>query len=946
MSTTLSTTPPEQGHPSVFSNIEVVENQGQITGIAADYITVHGDIYSVYMVKGGAPGPTRTTPPYKFLAPYTFNDHPLFKGREDKTREVTGVLTAEQIVVLWGKAGVGKTSLLCAGIIPQLIHDGALVVELNTYNNPLGSIRKALGAGIKQHAGDSGQEPAERLKELVIRASAETNKRVVIVLDQFELLFKDPPAADSEEAAEEEGASDEEEKAASRRKALTKQRDDFVTQLAETLDGTEQAQFCVLIAVDEADVHRVLVLQSPERKARLKSVNIELPPLREEDARQAIFEPLRAVGLGHLFDKDLVNGALLPDLISMGAGEPLARDAADVRQNGDDYVYPPYLQIVCHTLYLTAKGLGEVLKPDHYLKAKGADGIFANYVEETVRTISGDEGERLLARQILEQMAAPELKGWIHPSKLNLDGAAGDAGEIFGKLVEAKLLSARTVNGQQEYVLSNPAVLKAVRNVWGTQAQKQFIAREELEHLYASWLLLKNDGEDFVSAEQLRFLARYAAHLPANTVRALLLLRAASALLEPTDTWLGKLKESRGAREMIERLEDANARRHDPPSSDLVAAKLLLGIMSHDDLGQPRQADEQFMTVAQSAVLHKSPAVRQTAAISLLAMANVDAAGHVEGALNSLKGWARRRRSAELRGAMLEADPSMVAFSTGLRWTEQALMFLWLLWRNAYRDRVRLFRLTIGGALGVGLALGLLRAVIAKAVGTTPSVEFVNKLFYGTLFGGFISFGLATLKPFALTERATGGPARRLLSTSYGAAFLVCTCTFGLAQTVLHYLDSKEGLPLGTRLFLVGMSFVASAGISWAVAGDLDADGAVKVRWGWKYLGGPALVFLLAQVVFILTAGSAASTPSLNIYDTGWHYASNLGGILGQAINKYVYGGQLMDMRRAGIWPAAFNYVSAVDAALTGLVFAAGLKFGLSLAGKSLHNRSRWPDGR
>ena len=51
---------------------------------------------------------------------FTTEQAHLFMGRDDDKEKLYQMIAARQIVVLYGKSGMGKSSLLNAGIIPLL----------------------------------------------------------------------------------------------------------------------------------------------------------------------------------------------------------------------------------------------------------------------------------------------------------------------------------------------------------------------------------------------------------------------------------------------------------------------------------------------------------------------------------------------------------------------------------------------------------------------------------------------------------------------------------------------------------------------------------------------------------------------------------------------------------------------------------------------------------
>jgi ABC-type taurine transport system ATPase subunit len=58
--------------------------------------------------------------PFVGLAPYREEDAEYFFGRESETRVIIANLRSERFTVLYGPSGVGKSSVLGAGVLPEL----------------------------------------------------------------------------------------------------------------------------------------------------------------------------------------------------------------------------------------------------------------------------------------------------------------------------------------------------------------------------------------------------------------------------------------------------------------------------------------------------------------------------------------------------------------------------------------------------------------------------------------------------------------------------------------------------------------------------------------------------------------------------------------------------------------------------------------------------------
>jgi WD40 repeat protein len=65
------------------------------------------------------PVATRTSP-YQGLTAYTARDRSFFFGREHETRIIVANLLATRLTLVYGASGVGKSSLMCAGVVPRL----------------------------------------------------------------------------------------------------------------------------------------------------------------------------------------------------------------------------------------------------------------------------------------------------------------------------------------------------------------------------------------------------------------------------------------------------------------------------------------------------------------------------------------------------------------------------------------------------------------------------------------------------------------------------------------------------------------------------------------------------------------------------------------------------------------------------------------------------------
>ena len=139
--------------------------------------------------------------PWPGLESYEESSYGFFSGRADEAHELLRRILDEPVTVLFGKSGLGKTSLLKAGVFPRLRERGLLPIFLRLHIREnsgefIEQVRRALpdelGARTIEHPEIRDDET---LWEYLHRANLEfwtkDNRlvRPVFVFDQFEELF-------------------------------------------------------------------------------------------------------------------------------------------------------------------------------------------------------------------------------------------------------------------------------------------------------------------------------------------------------------------------------------------------------------------------------------------------------------------------------------------------------------------------------------------------------------------------------------------------------------------------------------------------------------------------------------------------------------------------------------------------------------------------------------
>jgi WD40 repeat protein len=226
-------------------------------------------------VPGAAPRPPC---PYPGMVPFRAEDARNFYGRTAEIEQTLLHLRYQRFLLVIGPSGSGKSSLITAGLLPQLATSGYfpedfwLVREMHPGSQPL----HELGRVLENYVSPSG---AELVDFLAVHHPA---RRLLLVVDRFEEVFS---------------------------QAERTEQDQFIA----ALKALRAADSCALILAMRADFYPDLInsaLWPVDPSQRL-----ELAPLRGEVLRQAIKQPATDAGV-------YLEAGLLERLLADAADEP------------------------------------------------------------------------------------------------------------------------------------------------------------------------------------------------------------------------------------------------------------------------------------------------------------------------------------------------------------------------------------------------------------------------------------------------------------------------------------------------------------------------------------------------------------------------------------------------------------------------------------------------
>lgn len=152
----------------------------------------------------------RVQSPYVGLNPYTIADTEFFFGRDKDTEIITANLAAARLTLLYGASGVGKTSVLQAGVISGLnalarreiktsgVPEYIVVYFKSWRDEPIAELLKTTADSIRATLPALELAPRTMLHETLQTWSQQTGAKLLFILDQFEEYFLYHPNEEGE----------------------------------------------------------------------------------------------------------------------------------------------------------------------------------------------------------------------------------------------------------------------------------------------------------------------------------------------------------------------------------------------------------------------------------------------------------------------------------------------------------------------------------------------------------------------------------------------------------------------------------------------------------------------------------------------------------------------------------------------------------------------------
>lgn len=399
--------------------------------------------------------------PYRGLFAFREEDAKFFFGREKFTERLKEVVQTKPLVAVIGPSGSGKSSVVFAGLIPQLRSAQTwLINSFRPGDRPFHNLAAKLVPLLENHQSETDQlaevkNLARKLQEGeltlrdVVQRILEKNSgiRLLLVADQFEELYALCPHEEERQC--------------------------FLHGLLEAVSTQSQnntLDFTLIIAL-RADFYAQALLYRPFSDALQQHANLTLGPLNSQELQEVVKKPAQELGV------QIENGLTerILEVVSKQPGNlPLLQFALTQlwkRQKDSK---------LTHTAYEKIGGVEESL-------ARHADEVYGNFKDKQQQRV----------QQVLIQLVSPGDGTEDTRRQATRRQVGEDNWDIVTSLANARLVvtGQSDATGEETVEMAHEALIRAWEPLrhWMDSARKFRIWQEELRFEVRQW---KNCNKD------------------------------------------------------------------------------------------------------------------------------------------------------------------------------------------------------------------------------------------------------------------------------------------------------------------------------------------------------------------------------------------------------------------------------------------------------------------
>ncbi len=354
----------------------------------------------------------------------TYAEHDRLYGRDKETDEVSDIILNNLSTVIYGRSGVGKSSLLRAGVFPRMRYEDFLPVYIRLEHNTAEGYFQQVGRKIKEASADADILMMTDDGDMVLKErQSGIRKYPMLVFDQFEEIFTLPDNAHRPAVAE------------------------FFRHLASLLNNREDSGNAFRVVICLREDYLYFLEQNSSDIPSLKRNRYRLMPLSLSQGREVICRPL-------------------PGTVTAETADVIL-ERIDTDRSG--YVDPSILSLFMHELY--EKGSGSITLENIRLYG---DNIIADFYENGMRSVSVKTAKLLEDRLVTTD-------GYRHYLSYNDALAAGVTAGELDTLKEKRIITVEKGEKNQRIIeLSHDVLCPLV-----LQSRKERNLKEEADRLAA-----------------------------------------------------------------------------------------------------------------------------------------------------------------------------------------------------------------------------------------------------------------------------------------------------------------------------------------------------------------------------------------------------------------------------------------------------------------------------
>ena len=393
---------------------------------------------------------------YPGIRSFEVDDERLFYGRTKEIDDLFSQVVIKPLVVLFGKSGLGKSSLLKAGLGPILVRNSFCPIMIriqDTGVSPVDVVVSELKPFIdekklKQFGGKSTNKIWETIKACNFGDQDGGPVIPVLIFDQFEELFNHSAGVQNQ----------------------------WASQLADLIEGRlpkDSVEILQQIPRKERTAAQLKWFKAPaikiifairsDRMSELHQLRREIPGILQN--RYEI-KPLHSAQSGEAIEKP---AALVGNEYTTKPFEYVPQTIKDIQGNLSNQageIESFQLQIVCQHIEKKvkeeeAKGVQNIkATPDIIGGKEGIQGILKNYYDNHIANL-GTEEEQLAARKLLEEGLIADGRR-VGVADVVVKGSFGISDDLVNKLLESRLIRPENTRLGRTFEISHDTLVAPI----------------------------------------------------------------------------------------------------------------------------------------------------------------------------------------------------------------------------------------------------------------------------------------------------------------------------------------------------------------------------------------------------------------------------------------------------------------------------------------------------